>query len=91
MSDTECHCAEQHTSSDVCTCGEKGAFHIQITELWDEIPDDLKDMIRSLWQQKKAVLEQVRMWAELSNHTKLRSLCDEKIEKVQRRISEEGV
>ena len=79
------------TEHDKCECSEKGAFHTQICEFWEEIPDDLKDMIRSLHQQKKAVLEKVRMWAELSNHTKLRSLCDEKIENVQQRISEEGV
>ena len=74
-----------------CGCSEKGRFHQEIASLWSEMPDDLKDMMRSLHQQKKAVLEKVQMWAELSHHDELRKICDEKIKKVQERISEEGV
>ena len=56
------NCSEKETSD--CGCTGKGQFHQEIDSLWPEMPDELKDMMRSLHQQKKAVLEKVKISLE---------------------------
>ena len=65
---------------------EKKKFHELMDKTWDEIPDDLHDMMHSLLTQKKAVMEKLKQWAETNGEQELARLIGIKITKTECRI-----
>ena len=59
----------------------------ELQQNWGEVPDTLKDMLRSLAQQKLAVLEKVRAWAQSSNRSDLVKHVNAKIERAQKKLN----
>ena len=54
---------------------------------WSEVPDNLKDMLRSLAQQKIAVLEKLRAWAKASNRSDIVKHIEAKMERAQKKLN----
>lgn len=65
---------------------DKKKFHEIMKTVWDEMPDELHDMIRSLLTQKKAVLTQIKEWADKNEQAELSRIIQLKIEKVDCKI-----
>ena len=51
------------------------------------MPDNLKDMLRSLAQQKIAVLEKLRAWAKASNRSDIVKHIEAKMERAQKKLN----
>ncbi|MBP5160884.1 MAG: hypothetical protein ILP11_02400 [Alphaproteobacteria bacterium] len=59
----------------------------ELQQNWGEVPDQLKDMLRSLAQQKIAVLEKLRTWAKASNRSEMVKNIEAKIERAQKKLN----
>ena len=78
------------TKEDNCGCGEgKVHLHHIVHSMWDKLPENLKDMMRSLDTQKLAVLKELKTWADKNEHDELADACEKKMEKVHKRLKEE--
>ena len=81
-----CSCEKE----DNCGCGEgKCHLHHMVHSMWDELPENLKDMMHSLDTQKLAVLKELKTWADKNKHNELADACEKKMEKVHKRLKEE--
>ena len=58
----------------------------ELKECWSEVPDPLKDMLRSLAQQKIAVLEKLHAWAKSTNRSEMTNNIEAKIERAQKKM-----
>lgn len=59
----------------------------ELQKSWGDVPDSLKDMLRSLAQQKLAVLEKLRAWAKASNRSEMTKHIEAKIERAQKKMN----
>ena len=59
----------------------------ELQENWSEVPDNLKDMLRSLAQQKIAVLEKLRAWAKTANRSEMVKNIEAKMERAQKKLN----
>lgn len=77
-----------------CTdCGCEGSmgehkahFHHILEPMWDKLPDDLKEKLRSLDIQKVAVMKDVKAWADKNSESALSEACEKKMTKIQKRL-----
>ena len=80
------------TENKQCDCGcenkDKPHMHCEMMKIWDDIPDNIKDMVHSLLTQKMAVLKEVHKWAKETKHTELAEICERKIEKTTKKIEQ---
>ncbi len=81
---------EKEADCSRCDCGEhqKEHFHHILKQAWDSLPDELKNEIRGLDQQKLAVMKDVKKWADQNNQKELSEVCENKSIKIQQRLDQ---
>ena len=70
--------------------GGCGKVHLRtlVDPMYDSLPDNIKEMIHSLDQQKLAVLTELKKWAEKNKHHEIVEACDHKMEKINHHMTE---
>ena len=74
-----------------CGCDGEKKMHLKhlIEPVYDSLPDRIKEMMHSLDKQKLAVLKELKSWAENNKQEEICKACDCKIEKINKRLSEQ--
>ena len=74
-----------------CGCPEgeqKIRLHVELMNVWDKLPDNIKEMVHSLATQKVAVLKEIKTWADANKDKNLSAVCERKIEKTNHKLED---
>ena len=82
-----CGCS---TEKNGCCADGKVHLHHLIHPIWDDLPENIKDMLHSLDTQKVAVLKELKEWAHENDQKELAMGCEKKIAKINKRLEEES-
>ena len=82
MTKENCGCKEGNS------CEQKVCLKHLLEPVYDTLPDNIKEMMHSLDKQKLAVMTELKGWADKNGHQDISDLCQHKIDKVNKRLSE---